>query len=95
MFVSPWSQVLHNLGSMNPDQMNAQAGQIQVTVVRLLRDLTGFVSGITSRRVYNMFFEWIYTDNKFTEVLANVIGLWFDVIPLSSLHYFILSLSWN
>lgn len=72
MFVVPWSKTFRYLASMNsPQEMATQNSR--ETVIRLLRDLTGFISGMAARRVYNLFFEWIYTDNKFTEILARVI----------------------
>ncbi|KAJ1886086.1 hypothetical protein LPJ66_009803, partial [Kickxella alabastrina] len=56
-FMRPWAQIIDELLGL-PDAQLAQ-DTVRPGLVRILRDLRGFLSAISSKANYTMFFEWI------------------------------------
>ncbi|KAJ1881003.1 hypothetical protein LPJ66_011402, partial [Kickxella alabastrina] len=56
-FMRPWAQIIDELLGLSDAQLAQDA--VRPGLVRILRDLRGFLSAISSKANYTMFFEWI------------------------------------
>ncbi|KAJ1944041.1 hypothetical protein GGF37_002377, partial [Kickxella alabastrina] len=56
-FMRPWAQIIDELLGLSDAQFAQDA--VRPGLVRILRDLRGFLSAISSKANYTMFFEWI------------------------------------
>ncbi|KAJ1961759.1 hypothetical protein GGI12_003063 [Dipsacomyces acuminosporus] len=56
-FTRPWSRMIEELLAM-PDAQFAQ-DSVRPGLIRLLRDLRGFLTAISSKTAYTMFFNWL------------------------------------
>ncbi|KAJ1944004.1 hypothetical protein FBU59_002727 [Linderina macrospora] len=57
-FAQPWSTMIDGMLSL-PDSQFAQPN-MRLSLIRILRDMRGFLSALSSRAGYTMFFNWIW-----------------------------------
>ncbi|KAI1321611.1 Exportin 7 [Mortierella claussenii] len=73
-FVKPWETSLDQivLAFEGGGQLNEK--DIQLILLGLFRDLRGFVTSISNRRQFNLFYEWFYP--AYTPVVRRAIEIW-------------------
>ncbi|KAG0222004.1 Exportin 7 [Mortierella sp. GBA43] len=73
-FVKPWELTLDQVTLAFEGSSDHGEEDIRLILIGILRDLRGFVSSITNRRQYSMFFEWFYP--AYTPIILRAIEYW-------------------
>ncbi|KAJ2721010.1 hypothetical protein GGI07_004249 [Coemansia sp. Benny D115] len=58
-FMRPWSLTIERLLGLSDAQFESRDGAVRMSLIRILRDLRGFLSAISSKANYALFFDWI------------------------------------
>ncbi|KAF9438959.1 Exportin 7, partial [Entomortierella beljakovae] len=73
-FVKPWELVLDQVTLAFEGNSELSEEEIRMILLGIFRDLRGFVSSITNRKQYNLFFEWFYP--AYTPIVLRAIEIW-------------------
>ncbi|KAJ2813302.1 hypothetical protein H4S07_000787 [Coemansia furcata] len=61
-FMRPWGQLIDELMAMSDAQLAMD--HVRPGLIRVLRDLRGFLSAVSSKSNYTMFFDWMCTTQR-------------------------------
>ncbi|KAF9113800.1 Exportin 7 [Mortierella sp. AM989] len=73
-FVKPWELTLDQVMLAFEGSSELGEEEIRLILLGIFKDLRGFVSSITNRKQYNLFFEWFYP--AYTPIVLRAIEIW-------------------
>ncbi|KAG0364963.1 Exportin 7 [Gamsiella multidivaricata] len=73
-FVKPWELTLDQVTLAFEGSSELGEEDIRLILLGIFRDLRGFVSSITNRKQYNLFFDWFYP--AYTPIVVRAIEIW-------------------
>ncbi|KAG0375493.1 Ran-binding protein 17 [Mortierella sp. AD032] len=73
-FVRPWELTLDQVTLAFEGTSELTEEQIRLILLGIFKDLRGFVSSITNRKQYTLFFEWFYP--AYTPIVVRAIEIW-------------------
>ncbi|KAF9986603.1 Exportin 7 [Mortierella antarctica] len=73
-FVKPWEVALDQVTLAFEGTSDLSEEQIRLILLGTFKDLRGFVSSITNRKQYTLFFEWFYPE--YTPIVVRAIEIW-------------------
>ncbi|KAG0204876.1 Exportin 7 [Mortierella sp. GBA30] len=73
-FVKPWEVILDQVTLAFEGTSDLGEEQIRLILLGIFKDLRGFVSSITNRKQYTLFFEWFYP--AYTPIVLRAIEIW-------------------
>ncbi|KAG0271184.1 Exportin 7, partial [Linnemannia exigua] len=73
-FIKPWEATLDRVTLAFEGGGDLGEEDIRLILLGMFKDLRGFVSSITNRRQYNLFYEWFYP--AYTPIVLRAIEIW-------------------
>ncbi|KAF8927100.1 Exportin 7 [Dissophora ornata] len=73
-FVRPWEGTLDQIKLAFDGSGDLSEEDIRLILLGLFKDLRGFVTSISNRRQYNLFYEWFYP--AYTPIVVRAIEIW-------------------
>ncbi|KAH7051460.1 hypothetical protein BKA57DRAFT_534225 [Linnemannia elongata] len=73
-FVRPWELTLDQVTLAFEGTSDLTEEQIRLILLGIFKDLRGFVSSITNRKQYTLFFDWFYP--AYTPIVVRAIEIW-------------------
>ncbi|KAF9197727.1 Ran-binding protein 17, partial [Haplosporangium sp. Z 27] len=73
-FVKPWELTLDQVMLAFEGSSDLGEEDIRLILIGIFKDLRGFVSSITNRKQYNLFFDWFYP--AYTPIVQRAIEIW-------------------
>ncbi|KAF9129906.1 Exportin 7 [Mortierella sp. GBA39] len=73
-FIKPWEATLDRVALAFVGGGDLGEEDIRLILLGMFKDLRGFVSSITNRRQYNLFYEWFYP--AYTPIVLRAIEIW-------------------
>ncbi|KAF9967387.1 Exportin 7 [Mortierella alpina] len=73
-FVKPWEETLDRVSLAFEGSGSLGEEDIQLILLGIFKDLRGFVSSISNRRQFNLFYEWFYP--TYTPLVLRAIEIW-------------------
>ncbi|KAF8941502.1 Exportin 7 [Dissophora ornata] len=73
-FVKPWELILDQVTLAFEGNSGLSEEEIRLMLLGIFKDLRGFVSSITNRKQYNLFFEWFYP--AYTPIVLRAMEIW-------------------
>ncbi|KAF9402515.1 Exportin 7 [Mortierella sp. AD011] len=73
-FVKPWELTLDQVMLALEGSSDLSEEEIRLILLGIFKDLRGFVSSITNRKQYGLFFEWFYP--AYTPIVLRAIEIW-------------------
>ncbi|KAF9988488.1 Exportin 7 [Modicella reniformis] len=73
-FVKPWELILDQVTLAFEGSSEHGEEDIRLILLGIFKDLRGFVSSITNRKQYNLFFEWFYP--AYTPIVLRAMEVW-------------------
>ncbi|KAG0296006.1 Exportin 7 [Dissophora globulifera] len=73
-FVKPWELTLDQVTLAFEGNSDLGEEEIRLILLGVFRDLRGFISSITNKKQYNLFFEWFYP--AYTPIALRAMEIW-------------------
>ncbi|KAF9425387.1 Exportin 7, partial [Podila epigama] len=73
-FVKPWEDTLDRVTLAFEGTSDLSEEEIRLILLGMFKDLRGFVSSITNRKQYALFFDWFYP--AYTPIVQRAIEIW-------------------
>ncbi|GJJ68840.1 exportin-7 [Entomortierella parvispora] len=85
-FIRPWEVILNQVMLAFEGKGGLGEAQIRMILLGMFKDLRGFVTSITNRRQFTLFFEWFYP--TYTPIVLRAIELWpQDELGIATLRF--------